>query len=148
MSKIGTNGLKLPIILKAGSIINITRLNQWNPSPFLCDNSKSLIFINRLIRLKPVKMFNRLMFSTDQPSLIFYYWYKVVDWFCAYNCSKESFPISIVGFGITVNELIEINKKTFKSVNIDQNSDLIELISNSLTIDAFEGKFCKEVIMI
>ena len=93
-------------------------------------------------------MHSKSRFLTCQPSLIFCYSYKVIDWFCAYNCSNEPFPISIVGFGITVNELIEINKKTFKSVNMDQNSDLIELISKSVSIDAFEGKFCKEVIMI
>ena len=70
---------------------------------------------------------------------------KVVDWFCAYNCSKQSFPISTLGFAINLNKLIELNKKNFKSFNLDPNTDLIEFISKNVQMDELEGKFCKEV---
>jgi hypothetical protein len=69
----------------------------------------------------------------------------VIDWFCAYNCSKQIFPITSLGFGINLNRLIEINKTTFKSFNLDPDINLIELISKNIRPDELEGKLCKEV---
>ena len=72
----------------------------------------------------------------------------MLDWFCAWNCSKQTFPADFSGFAITLRKLFQINDASGGSIFLhdDLNPvDFLALLSKHLSYTDLEGKNCEEV---